>query len=438
MSSERLPRSTPEAEGIPSAAVATLIAALDGLRSPHHAMLLRHGSVIADTTWAPYERDRPHSLFSISKSFTSMAVGFAIDEGLLALDDLVVDLLPDDLPAEISSNLAALRVRHLLTMTTGHDPEPMDWGADPASYDWAKFALAAPLVHEPGKFWLYNTPATYLLSAIMQGRTGQRLLDYLSPRLLEPLGIVGATWEQSPQGIDAGGFGLAITIEDLAVFGQLLLQRGQWHGRQVVPAAWIDEATAFQVQNDQDQPDWASGYGYQFWRCRHGAYRGDGAFGQFVVVMPEQDAVFVMNGGLMDMQEVLDRLWELLPAVDTESPAAEVPSHLTIPPLDGAVHESPVEYRYAGPMPSVRIQGTTLALRDDVLEVHPGTWTHGVYEGMPAAASGGWVGDEYVAEIRLIETPFTSTVRVGPTGTLRLGTDVGFAGPDQFWLGDPI
>ena len=438
MSTQRLPRSTPESQGVPSQAVATFIAGLDRLRSPHHAMLLRHGKVIADTTWAPYERDRPHSLFSISKSFTSMAVGFAISEGLLALDQRVVELLPDDLPAEISPNLAALTVRHLLTMTTGHDPEPMEWGADPASYDWAKSALAAPLVHEPGSFWLYNTPASYLLSAIVQRRTGERMLDYLTPRLLGPLGIANATWEQSPQGIDAGGFGLAITIEDLAVFGQLLLQRGEWHGRQIVPAEWIDEATAFQVQNNHDQPDWAAGYGYQFWRCRHGAYRGDGAFGQFVVVMQEQDAVLVMNSGVMDMQEVLNRLWELLPAFDTEGDAAELPSTLEIAPLGEAIVSAPVEYEYDGPTSSVRIHGTTLELGGSELEVHPGVWTPGTYEGQPAAASGGWVGDTYLAEIRLIETPFAHTVRVGPTGRLRLGTDVGFAGPDQFWEGDPL
>jgi CubicO group peptidase (beta-lactamase class C family) len=433
-----LPRSRPEAEGVPSGAVAELIGRLDELRYPHAAMLLRHGRVIAETVWEPYELGRPHSLFSISKSFTSMAVGYAVEEGLLTIDDHVVDLLPDDLPAEVSPNLAAMRVRHLLTMTTGHDVEPMEWDRDPATFGWAESALAAPIAHEPGTHWLYNTPASYLLSAIVQRLTGQRLTDYLRPRLFDPLGFVDPVWEQSPQGIDAGGFGLSIRLEELAAFGQLLLQRGEWDGQQVVPASWIDEATTVQVQNTSENPDWASGYGYQFWRCRHGAYRGDGAFGQFVVVMPEQDAVFAMNSGLMDMQPVLDILWELLPAFDTSGTSASVPSSLGIAPLGGELRDEPVEYHYDGPFPVVRVEGPLVTLGGAPMEVRPDRWSAAWHGEHAAATSGGWVGDEYVAQLRLIETPFTYALHIGPTGHLRLRTDIGFEGSELFWEGDPI
>src|SRR6476659_10029224 len=154
-----------------------------------------------------------------------------------------------------------------------------------------------------------------MLSAAVQKATGQTLLDYLKPRLFDPLGIAKPTWEASPQGISAGGYGLSVRTEDIAKFGQLYLQKGKWNGKQLVPAAWCEEATARQTSNGSNpKSDWDQGYGYQFWRCRHGAYRGDGAFGQYCVVLPEQDAVIAITSGLRDMQAVLNLVWNnLLP-----------------------------------------------------------------------------------------------------------------------------
>ena len=191
---------------------------------------------------------------------------------------------PDDVPAEPSANLKAMRVSDLLRMSTGQQTEP------PRSPDevWTKVFLAQPVPFKPGTHFLYNTSATYMLSAIVQKATGMTVLDYLGPRLFEPLGIEHPTWETSPQGMSTGGYGLSIRTEDIARFGQLYLQKGQWQGKQLVPAAWIEAATARQTSNGSDpNSDWAQGYGYQFWRCRHGAYRGDGAFGQFCVVLPD-------------------------------------------------------------------------------------------------------------------------------------------------------
>src|SRR5207248_10952810 len=138
-----------------------------------------------------------------------------------------------------------------------------------------------------------------------------------------PLGIENPTWETSPQGISAGGFGLSIRTEDIAKFGQLYLQKGKWQGRQLVPEAWVEAATARQTSNGSSpKSDWDQGYGYQCWRCRNGAYRGDGAFGQYCIVLPEQDAVIAITSGVKDMQGVLNVVWDkLLPGLQA-SPVA--------------------------------------------------------------------------------------------------------------------
>lgn len=295
----------------------------DGGPELHSLMILRRGNVIAEGWWHPYRRDLTHELFSLSKSFTSTAVGFARAEGLLTLDDRVLDHLGDLAPAQPDPRLARMRIRHLLTMTAGHTTatDGRVFGTD----RWAQAFLALPIESEPGTEFLYNTPATYLLSFIVQRLTGQRLLDYLRPRLLEPLGIEGATWETSPEGVDAGGFGLSLTTEDIACFGQLYLQDGVWDGVRILPQGWAAEATARHTDSHISGPDWAQGYGYQFWRCQPaGVYRGDGAFGQFCVVVPDAQAVIVTTSGTPDLQGVLDRMWtHLVPALRGDAAAGE-------------------------------------------------------------------------------------------------------------------
>jgi CubicO group peptidase (beta-lactamase class C family) len=425
---------------VPSGAVAAFFAALDDIRSPHAAKLLRHGRVLAEATWAPYEAERRHSLFSISKSFTSMAIGLLIDEGRLSLDDLMVDLLPNEVPAEVSPHLAALRLRHVLEMTIGHEAEPFPAEDLAGDLTWAQYVLAAPIPREPGSHWIYNTPATYLLSCVVHAITGGRMLDYLTPRLFEPLGIKNPTWEQSPEGVDTGGWGLSITIEDLAVFGQMLLQRGQWEGKQVVPAEWIDEASRAHADNGNrpgEPIDWQQGYGYQFWRCQHGAYRGDGAFGQFVVVMPEQDAVFVMLGGYDDMQAVLERLWALLAEFDREGGPAEIVSDRALEVPSGELRDVEFEYRYDGPVSRVRVAGDVLELGEGTFVLAPGTWARGEFWGDPVAVAGGWAGDSFSAVVRMLETPFSYIARLGPDGHLSISVDRGFTGPGVVWSGAP-
>lgn len=321
-----LPRSTPGAQGVSAAGILAFLDAMAmGGFELHGFMMMRHGCVIAEGWWGPYAQGLNHTMYSMSKSFTSTAVGFAVAEGSIALEDRVVSLFPNDLPDEVGDNLAALRVRDLLTMSVGNEKEPTQ--AVTREENWVRAFLAQTISHKPGSVFMYNSAATYMCSAIVQKVTGQKIIDYLTPRLFEPLGVTGMTWETCPRGINTGGWGLGIQTEGLARFGQLYLQKGQWNGRQLLPASWIEEATTLKIQqpggDKPDRPkarnDWLQGYGYQFWRCQHGAFRGDGAFGQFTIVLPEQDAVVVMTGENKNMQGEIDLVWQhLLPALQTK------------------------------------------------------------------------------------------------------------------------
>lgn len=317
--------STPEAEGISSGAILDFVEALDNEMPDqiHSLMLRRHGKVVAQGWWAPYKAEAPHMLYSLSKSFTSTAIGMALDEGLISLDDPVISFFPEDTPEEASANLKAMRIRDLLRMNTGHQMEP---GRDRRQGDsWARTFLAAEVQFKPGTHFVYNSSATYMLSAIIHKVSGTSLLEYLKPRLFDPLGIENPTWESDPDGISTGGWGLAITTEDISKFGQLYLQKGMWKGKQLVSESWVEEATKIQSSNGSNpDSDWDQGYGYQFWRCRHNLYRGDGAFGQFCIVMPGQDAVLAITSGSGNMQKVMDLAWEhLLPAMKEEALPAD-------------------------------------------------------------------------------------------------------------------
>jgi CubicO group peptidase (beta-lactamase class C family) len=441
-----LPRSSPEAQGISSAAILAFVEAADkNLDALHSFMLLRHGHVVAEGWWSPYHAEAPHALFSLSKSFTSTAVGLAIAEGKLSLDDPVLKFFPEEAPAEPSANLKAMRVSDLLRMSTGQQTEPPRTPERP----WTQTFFAHPVPFKPGTHFLYNTSATYMLSAIVQKVSGQTLLDYLRLRLFEPLGIDRPTWEASPQGISAGGYGLSIRTEDIARFGQLYLQKGKWQGKQLVPAAWVEAATARQTSNGSNpQSDWDQGYGYQFWRCRHGAYRGDGAFGQYCIVLPEQDAVLAITSGLRDMQAVLNLVWDkLLPALQVAPlPADEASNkmlehtlkHLALRPPDGAGSPAKVwGKKYAFPanrrkLEAIMLQNdgkdgaVTLVARFDGVEHRiacgRGAWQKGraawgALREQPVAAGGAWTAeDTFTARLCFYETPFILTVRLQFSG----------------------
>ncbi len=440
-----LPRSTPEAQGLPSAAVQEFLQATETkVLGLHSLMIVRHGQVVAEGWWAPYAADVPHQLYSLSKSFTSTAIGLAAAEGKLQITDPVLQYFPDYAPADASDNLKSMRIRDLLIMSTGHEKEPSFGNTDDP---WARAFLAALVPHKPGTHFLYNTAATYTLAALLHRVTGEGLVDYLQPRLFAPLGIDRPVWETNPEGIATGGWGLNLRTEDIAKFGQLLLQQGEWNGRQLLPRAWVAEATARQTSNGSDPTsDWQQGYGYQFWRCRPSqVFRGDGAFGQFCIVLPGQDAVVAITAGA-DMQAVMNAVWDhLMPAMQvTALPADPVANRqliarlatLTLPLLPAAP-VSPRATEFAGKVytfpASDDTRGAisyTLAAngtpvfhfkdgdREQSLACPPGVWTRtrlalGHRPEEPYAVSGAWTADDtFTLKLCAYTTPYVTTVRL--------------------------
>ena len=318
-SKEALPRSIPEAEGVSSENIINFLDAAGKSKHEFHSfMFLRHGKVIAEGWWNPYRPDLKHTMYSTSKSFTATAIGFAVTEKLISVNDKVISIFPQDVPDTISTFLSQLTVKDVLSMSDGQEPDPTRTIVERDS-NWVKSFLALPILYKPGTKFLYNSLGTYMLSAIVQKVTGQKVIDYLKPRLFNPLGIEGMDWETDPKGINTGGWGLRIKTEDMAKFGQLFLQKGNWNGKPVVPAAWIEEASTIKIiqhpeisQGKKGSSDWEQGYCYQMWRCRHNAFRADGAFGQFIIIMPDEDAVIAITAETPDMQDEINLVWQYL------------------------------------------------------------------------------------------------------------------------------
>ena len=367
------PSAQPESEGVSSVAIDSFVNAASNFREMHSFMFLRHGKIIAQGWWKPYGPTLKHSMYSCSKSFTSTAVGFAVSEHRLSVNDKVISFFPKLLPDTVSPYLAQLTIKDLLTMSVGQATDPTS--VIPYASDvWVKAFLARPIAYKPGSKFLYNTLATYTLSAIVQKVTGQRVFDYLQPRLFKPLGIKGIDWEVSNEGINTGGFGLRLKTEDMAKMGELYLHKGMWHGRQIIPKAWVEEATTFKIdqapdapQSKKDSSDWMQGYCYQFWRCRHNAFRGDGAYGQFIVVMPKQDAVVIMTAESSDMQAQLNLVWKyLLPAMHQHTLPANNAAAISLKQRLAALRLSPLSN--AGE-PKVNINNEKFAMQPNVLNI---------------------------------------------------------------------
>jgi len=317
VSDDRSPVSTPSAQGVDARGVHAFLDAVDAAPDIelHGLVVLRHGHRVVSGWWAPYSADRVHLLYSLSKSFTSTAAAFAIAEGLMSLDDTVLSHFPR-FDADITDprNRAVL-VRHVASMASGHlgESEEEAFRLDPLE-PVRGFLLEVP-DRDPGTVFAYNNPSTYTLAAIVQRVSGQPLTEYLRPRLFEPLGIGEVAWAQFPAGRDLGFSGLHATTEAIAALGQLYLRRGARGGRQLLSQEWVAAATGVQVPTpDEPMADWQQGYGFQFWRSRHG-YRGDGAYGQLCLVLPEHDVVVAVTGATRQVQALLDAVWEhLVPA----------------------------------------------------------------------------------------------------------------------------
>lgn len=331
-----LPRATPESVGIPSSAITKMIERLDRENNRvDSVMVLRYGKVVAEAWRHPSSAEKPHAMYSLSKSFCSTAIGFAIDEGKLTLDAKIVDFFPEDVPANASENLKKMDIESLLSMSCGHDREATRPNNAAGFYNlptpkkvedktWVQAFMENPVPHEPKTHFQYNTIGTYMAGAMLEKAVGESIGDYLFPRLFEPLHIEAPYWEKSPEGVDKGGTGLYLKTEDVAKFGQFLLQKGVWNGKRLLSEDWIEKATSKQISNGTDpNSDWSQGYGFQFWRCRHNAYRGDGAYGQFCIVIPDYDAVVVLTSDASSTDKELNAIWEeLLPNIQNE-PLAE-------------------------------------------------------------------------------------------------------------------
>lgn len=325
-----LPRSTPEAENVLSKGIEAYLGAVKKSgQDLHSIMIVRNGKVITERWLGENAPARPHIMNSVSKTFAATAIGFAVSEGKLKVTDKALSFFVDDyFYASAAPGMEELTIKDLLTMSVGHNPELVREKAKIESANWAESFFSTPLEEKPGTEFSYNSYATYILSVIIEKVTGEKLINYLYPRLFRPLGIVGARWEESPQGYNTGGWGLYIKTEDMAKLGLLFLQKGKWNGVQLLPESWIEEATASHIPSlpagvkredlkmKSKDSDWLQGYGYQMWRCRHNAYRADGANGQFIIVIPEKNTVVAMTANIGDMQAEINLVWKyILPAL---------------------------------------------------------------------------------------------------------------------------
>jgi CubicO group peptidase (beta-lactamase class C family) len=449
-----LPHSTPEAEGVDSAGVLTLIRDWEKkVDAVHSFVLVRHGKIVAEGWWAPYAKDDVHVLYSVTKSFTATAVGFAAAEGLLNLNDRVSSFFPEFAPAQPSDNLKAMRVRDLLRMNSGHQNDTIDRLRTHTDGQWRRAFLALPVENKPGTRFVYNSGGTYMLAAIVQKVSGQTVETFLTPRLFEPLGITRHAWALSDEGVALGDGGLSLTTEDLAKFGQLYLEKGMWHGRRLLPEQWVDAATSLQTANGGDpDSDWDAGYGYQFWRNKTSGFRADGAQGQFCFVLPQQDLVLAVTSGTSDAKALMDTLWtDLLPVLHfdalpenghTQDALARKLATLSLPIVTG-VERSPLASEVSGKIyvfpkneqgiETVRIEfgaGNPILTFKDHEGTHPitlglGRWQRGTTtfrkrishmwdadeQGM--AACGAWTdADTFTAKLCFDETPFIITARL--------------------------
>ena len=276
-------------------------------------IVLQHGKEIARHHWT---KETPQNQYSATKSFTATAVGIAAAEGLLDLEDSVLSYFPKEAPDAPPAYLKELKIKHLLSMTLGHDKALLMGGERQtlAEKDWIRYIFQQPVPYAPGTHFCYNNAGPYLAGVIVEKVSGLSLLDYLMPRLFLPLGISRPVWEQCPMGHIFGAGGMYLTVSDLARFGQLYLQQGQWNGRQLVSENWVKEVSSLQVSFDPPG-NVSIGYGYLFWISRNGIFRADGKFGQYAIVIPQADAVIAINATEKENTgKILDLVWqELLP-----------------------------------------------------------------------------------------------------------------------------
>jgi CubicO group peptidase (beta-lactamase class C family) len=312
-----LPRSLPETQGVSSEAI---MAFLDDVAAAklelHSFMLARNGSVVVEGWWWPYQPQRIHMTHSLTKSVMVCGVALALEDKRFGLDDKVVSFFPEHVPADASDNLRAMTVRNLLTMQSGHDHETSGSAWRPLKTSWVAEFMKIPVVYKPGTKMVYTSAASYMLSAIVTKTTGMKLADYIRPRLLDPMGISDFHWDVSPEGVTPGGNGLSWTTADSLKLGMLHAQKGVWKGKQLLPAAWVADATRYQTDDD----DGGAGYGYQWWMGPNKAYFGLGLFTQMSIVFPDQNAVLALFSAISGSKKLKPLIWKHFPAAFLDGP----------------------------------------------------------------------------------------------------------------------
>lgn len=317
--------STPEAQGVDSAQLARMLAQVQRERIAIHSfVLVRHDRIVTEAYVYPYAATTRHAMYSVSKSFTSALLGIAIDRGFISGEDArVVDVFQGVTAQSPSPQMNQMTLRHLLSMSTGHANDTMSRITGTA--DWARTFMELAVEEEPGSRFVYNSGASYMLAAAIQRHVGMTAAAFAREHLFGPLGITDYTWSTSPTNVIAGGWGLSLRPLDMARFGLLYLHKGQWEGRQIVSERWVDESSRRQISNGTSG-FWNSGYGYQFWLNDFGGYRADGAFAQYIFILPEHDAVAVFTSNLAD-SELPARLMRqyVLPAMSPDEPRVANP-----------------------------------------------------------------------------------------------------------------
>ena len=316
-----LPRSSAQEQNVEPEALLKFLTAVRNTQDTelHHLMVVRNGHVIAEVNPAPWRAEDLHTLYSASKTFTALAAGLAYDDNLLRLTDRVGSFFPDQLPDSVSDMLADMTVRDLLIMSSGIVP---DWEMRNKTDNWRRTWLAKKVIN-PGKQLRYDSMTTYMLSAVVQDVTGKKIIDLLRERIFTPMGITEAYWEESPEGINTGGWGLHMQAESQAKVGMLICNKGMWEGKQLISAEWIEMMTSKQIQtgNPKDPPaDNNQGYGFQTWMSMYkGAFCANGAYGQYIAMIPHKNMVVVINERSGRGGEILKKIWNvLMPGVKDE------------------------------------------------------------------------------------------------------------------------
>lgn len=366
--SDGLARGAPSASGVDADAVVAFLDEVEAAGLEFHSLMLhRRGHVVAEAWRWPYGADRPRIMHSLAKSLTACAVGLALEDGCFALDDKVVSFFPEALPATVDHKLGAMTLEDLLTMRTGHASEVGGSLWRTIDTSWIDEFFKIPVVHQPGTTFVYSSAASYMLAAIVWRTTGQTLHQYLRPRLLEPMGVRGETWDIGPDGFNPGGNGFTARTADILKLGILHAQGGVWEGRRLLPKAWIDASTRAHADNGH--------YGYHWVTYDNGAFAAVGMFVQLVMVFPQQRAALALTGAIDGSEKILPVIFRHFPQAfgaarsDRSDADARLATRLEAIPVRRALGSEPASSGWRLPATRFEIAPNSLGVTEAAIEL---------------------------------------------------------------------